>query len=151
MAGTYSLPETSSIFCFLKRKVLIKFHCQRLSPDNPFSPSVHPPSIPQIFNSKESTSFLEEWFFFPTVLPNESWGQVFEDDTGGWVREAGKPAACNQRVKLLERSELNKILTFHGWFYMFWCKSLSSSWSRSGLWWDLQKGDLIPPSGTGLL
>lgn len=35
------------------------------------------------------------------------------------MREAGKPAACNQGLKLSERSELRNILTLPGFFYMF--------------------------------
>lgn len=55
-----TLLDISNMLCFLKSKVLITLHCQRLSLDDPFPSSLPPPSTPRVFHSGESTFFREQ-------------------------------------------------------------------------------------------
>lgn len=114
------LLDIGNIFCFLKSKALIKLHCQTLSLDDPFPPSLHPPNTPQLFHSGESTFFKEELSslkeaFLPLFYQMKVQGRSF----GGYVSKAGKPAACSQGVMLLEASDCRKILPLPGFSHLF--------------------------------
>lgn len=131
--------------------MLIKFPFQRLSLYDPFPPSLSSQHstdlLTRVIHFLQARAIISKPQFQPfffTVFTEESLGQVFQNGIAEKVSKAGRTAACNQGVMLVERRECRKILPPPWFFYM-----LTQASGTSRLWWDLQKDALFPALEAG--